>query len=156
MSSSLEGTHGPPANYLWRPLTPFLCAAEVGVACGAGTLGCRMKGNGERMMSAFWNLSIYRESPTSPPARHGVRHKHALYLSFLLHLSTRDGQLEGVCPVLGTSPQGQQQEFQKAPVGSSVGGSFAKGRVLIASVEIWGYPLLGQVEGTVGRERCGT
>lgn len=43
------------------------------------------------MRLAFWSQNIFKESPTSPPARLGVCAKHALHLSCLLRLPARDG-----------------------------------------------------------------
>lgn len=80
------------------------------------------------MRLAFWSQNIFRESPTSPPARLGVCAKHALHLSCLLRLPARDG-LRECGQFLGVSPGPSTRELQKAPEGSLFfGGSFVEGR----------------------------
>lgn len=84
------------------------------------------------MRLAFWSQNIFRESPTSPPARLGVCAKHVLHLSCLLRLPARDG-LRECGQFLGVSPGPSTREFQKAPEGS-LGGSFVEGRVGLNSL----------------------
>lgn len=122
-------------------------------------------------MFAFWNQNIFRESPTSPPARLGVCPKHALYLS------RQRGTVRSVASSWGLSPG----PSTRVPEGSR---SFLFGRICCGGKmgficlsakrpednrdpgDVWGLggegiPLLGQIEGTVLRRsswegRCGT